>query len=241
MRVLSAFCLMVLLGGAGLLAAESAEKPQSVPAGVPAPRPPPPPVAGRVVRPEADCVAPRPIDPAKIPEEQKQRVREVLAAYFQQIEPVEPSAEEAARIAKLVAELGSDEWARREAAGKALAEAGRTALGALRKALASPDPEIVERAAAVLKAIEAAAVKPVADEFPKLSDAFFAVVWHQLVPEARNAGSKARAAAREAEQAGKKEEAEKLRAEEKLLAIRVSALNELYLRLAPGSRFGLIR
>ena len=58
-----------------------------------------------------------------------------------------------ARIAKLVAQLGDREWAKREAAAARLLEIGRPALPALGKALSSPDPEVATRAEALIDGI----------------------------------------------------------------------------------------
>ena len=58
--------------------------------------------------------------------------------------------------AALAAELGSPRYARREAAERALGGLGRPAIPALRAALASPDPEVRDRAAHVLGRIEGA-------------------------------------------------------------------------------------
>jgi hypothetical protein len=61
------------------------------------------------------------------------------------------SKTESERIAALVAQLGDDNWSRREAASKALAEMGGIALRALRKAADSPDAEVAERALRLLE------------------------------------------------------------------------------------------
>jgi outer membrane protein assembly factor BamB len=60
----------------------------------------------------------------------------------------------AARLAALVGRLGSESYAERERAGEALDAAGAPALGALRNAAASRDPEVHRRAAALVRAIE---------------------------------------------------------------------------------------
>jgi uncharacterized protein (TIGR03067 family) len=60
------------------------------------------------------------------------------------------SSGSADRIAALVAQLGDDKFARREAAGRALAAAGRPALPALRAAAGGSDPEVQQRAEALV-------------------------------------------------------------------------------------------
>jgi hypothetical protein len=56
---------------------------------------------------------------------------------------------------RLIHQLGSDEFTQREAASRALDRAGEAALPALRKALASPDPDVRRRAGELVKRIEA--------------------------------------------------------------------------------------
>ncbi|MBN9119548.1 MAG: hypothetical protein J0I06_10390, partial [Planctomycetes bacterium] len=59
--------------------------------------------------------------------------------------------------AELVAQLGSDDFAQRESAVAALEKAGAAAIPALRDALKSPEPEVRQRAAAVLTKLQRAA------------------------------------------------------------------------------------
>src|SRR5437660_1272196 len=56
---------------------------------------------------------------------------------------------------RLVEQLGSDEFAKREQATQALEAIGQAALPALRKAARSPDLEVRRRAEALLRKIEA--------------------------------------------------------------------------------------
>jgi hypothetical protein len=65
--------------------------------------------------------------------------------------PEEPTAD---RVARLVKQLGHDEFSKREEASEELDAIGEPALDALRKAAASdPDPEIGSRAERILNAI----------------------------------------------------------------------------------------
>jgi WD40 repeat protein len=65
-----------------------------------------------------------------------------------------PGEKEADRIAGLIRQLGDDQFARREAASRALEAVGEPALEALRKAAASSaDPEVRQRASRVFRAI----------------------------------------------------------------------------------------
>jgi WD40 repeat protein len=66
-----------------------------------------------------------------------------------------PPTPSQARIDRLVGQLGSDRFEEREAATRALARLGRVALPALRKALASRDLEVRERAGRLVRQLEA--------------------------------------------------------------------------------------
>jgi RNA polymerase sigma factor (sigma-70 family) len=65
-----------------------------------------------------------------------------------------PAAGEAARLARLVEQLGSDKFADRERASKELDQIGAPALDALRKAARDDDPERKRRAEDLIKKIE---------------------------------------------------------------------------------------
>ena len=59
-----------------------------------------------------------------------------------------------AEVARLIAQLGSDRFAEREAASKRLEEIGEPALDALHKALSSGDLEVRYRARRIVAALE---------------------------------------------------------------------------------------
>ncbi len=63
-----------------------------------------------------------------------------------------------AKIDRLIAQLGADQFAVREAASNALIKIGDKALDALKKAVESDDPEVAVRAKMAIRAIQAAAV-----------------------------------------------------------------------------------
>jgi hypothetical protein len=75
------------------------------------------------------------------------------------LSPVSQDDQEA-RIAKLVQDLGSDEFATREAAEKELAKIGAAAVPQLKKALEDRDAERADRARRVLAEIEKSQSKP---------------------------------------------------------------------------------
>lgn len=65
-----------------------------------------------------------------------------------------PSAAELKSIRKLIADMGSDGFAVREAASKSVLKYGRKALPALKETTRSKDAEVVQRAEAAIRAIE---------------------------------------------------------------------------------------
>jgi C-terminal processing protease CtpA/Prc len=76
-----------------------------------------------------------------------------LVAMAQEAAPSSEKAPSADEIAKLIKELGAEEFATREAATKRLVEIGKPAVGALQEALKSEDAEVVWRAREALRKI----------------------------------------------------------------------------------------
>src|SRR5262245_14467029 len=64
------------------------------------------------------------------------------------------SSDSARKVAQLLEQLGSAQFAEREEAGRALDELGAAALPQLRKAVQGDNPEISRRAQAILRRIE---------------------------------------------------------------------------------------
>lgn len=69
-----------------------------------------------------------------------------------------PAPPDAARMDLLIRQLGSDDFAKREAAGDALLAAGRFALKALQKGAESGDPEIHRRSLTLIGKIDEDAI-----------------------------------------------------------------------------------
>jgi hypothetical protein len=90
--------------------------------------------------------------PAPTPEQVKE-AEKLLAEYLKPVEPVEPSDTDRAAIARLIAALGADDFTAREDASAAIVKHGPAALGQLRAALASRDPEVVTRAEGAIEQI----------------------------------------------------------------------------------------
>jgi hypothetical protein len=189
----------VLFGGANR--APSAEPPQP-PYGVP---PPPPPLR-------------------RAEEEQKQKADSLIDEYLAQQTPAATPEDLKAKIDKLVKELGADEWAARENASKELLKIGKPALPALKEALKSKDPEVATRAKDLVEKVEGSG--SAVDQLRALGPAGQAAVQLRVVKERRTVTSSAGAAG-EAELAGKKDEAEKFRAEAKKAQTNVAALTKL--------------
>ncbi len=103
--------------------------------------------------------------------EQQKRAERLVEEYLGAAEPVRPSAEQAAKIAVLVREMGADEFARRKAATETVVGFGAAALGALREAASGGDPEVAERARAAMAEIEVAARAPKIEGLKKLGSA----------------------------------------------------------------------
>jgi len=77
----------------------------------------------------------------------------ICLAYAEEAKPA-PTKPDAAQIARLVAQLGSDRYEEREAASESLDALGTTALDSLRVALKSPSPETRKRAGDLVQRIE---------------------------------------------------------------------------------------
>lgn len=229
-KIMTLVCALALSPAAAAAGAEAAKRraPEPMPpAGVPAPP----------AKPAADRLAPRPLRPEEVAtEEQKKRVAELVAAWFKQVEGAEPSAPEAARIGELIAGLGAEQYAVREAAQKGLEDIGRPALGALRAALGSRDPEVALRAGQAMHRIEAAATRDTIEEMSRMPMAVWVVVQGEIT-ELRGAWSKAAAAERRARKAGREEEAARHAAVAAAFAKRVSDLDRLYCLAVPGGRY----
>ena len=212
-----------------------AAQPQ-VPAAVP--EPPPPPADAKADRIAPGLVAKRaaPVQVEQVTEETKKEVERLVADYFKALDVPAPSAEEKARIEKLVAGLGAEEWAAREEASKALVKIGAPAESALRQAARSKDAEVASRAREALNVIEAASRKPTLDALRKYPQTVWVVVQGQI-EKTREGWTKANAAAAEADKAGRKDEAEKLRAEARALGGRISELDRLYWLVQDYTRY----
>src|SRR5579884_2510033 len=65
-----------------------------------------------------------------------------------------PAGPSSARVARLIGQLGDDDFSVREAATARLMRAGEAELPALHKALASADPEVRRRAGRIVAVIE---------------------------------------------------------------------------------------
>jgi len=165
-----------------------------------------------------------------VTEEQKQQAGKLIDEYLAaELSPAEPPAEVQAQIDQLIKDLSAKEFATREAASAELIKLGQQALPALRKAAESKDPEVAWRSKAAIEKIgDGAGVEGLrAMGWP----AQMAVT--ERTEKERKVVVSASAAAGEAEGAGKKDEAGKLRAEAKVAQARVDALGRLATKIQP--------
>lgn len=72
-----------------------------------------------------------------------------------------PGPETLEKVLKLIAQLGAESYADREAATKALAEMGKSIVPLLKKHLTSPDPEVRQRIGQILETSEPKEKPPV--------------------------------------------------------------------------------
>ena len=93
---------------------------------------------------------------------ERERLARLVDEYAAPLAAVEPGAEQKAAVEKLLKELGSADFDAREAASAGLIKLGAPALGLLREAAKSKDPEVADRAKKALLAIEAR--QPVLDQ-----------------------------------------------------------------------------
>jgi hypothetical protein len=145
-----------------------------------------------------------PVWPAAKPEEIKE-AEKLLDEYLKPVTPVEPSEADRSAIAKLIEQLGAEDFAAREDASGAVVKHGPAALGQLRAALTSKDAEVVTRAEAAIERIgQEARAKPAArlKAIPGATVQACGARQQQLSPkitEAYQKAQRARAAGRTAE------------------------------------------
>ena len=164
------------------------------------------------------------------------RTEQLVEDYLKAPAPVEPAAEAAKEIARLIRDFGSEDFEVRDAASRAITKHGAAAIAALRQALKSQDAEVVSRAELALAAIEATVRQAKAGEIQALYKKWGAPVlevvqrkYVELVQAARTAA----AAALEAEKAGKAEAAEQARAQARSAREREAVMASLYRQIAP--------
>jgi hypothetical protein len=155
-----------------------------------------------------------------------------VAEYVAPVAAKEPAAEVKADLDKLVAALGSKDYQEREAASAAVVKHGPAALSALRTAARSQDVEVSTRAGVAIAAIETAARQSLVGDLKKDANAAMVVV-NQKLNEAGTAQAKAAQAAAEADKAGNKDEAEKLRAQAKTAGDLTATLRGLQRAIMP--------
>ena len=160
------------------------------------------------------------------------KAREELARnideYSSPVAATEPSAEQKAKVQKLIGEFGSGDFKVRESAVAAASAQGAAALGQLRAALADKDAEVSDRAKRAVAAIETAARQALLVQMKG--------PWHndwqwEVLSEKRAALRQALAAASadaaKAEASGDADRAAKLRLQAAELTARAEALERI--------------
>ncbi len=118
---------------------------------------------------------PRKVAQPAVTEEQKKQANKLVDEYLSGGSQT-LTADEKKKIAKLVKDLGSDEYATREAASKAIVKFGSKALKQLKAALESKDAEVVQRADAAIKEIGQSGASPAVAGLRKIRAASLLVI-----------------------------------------------------------------
>jgi hypothetical protein len=181
---------------------------------------------------------PRKVAKPAVTEKQKQQANKLVDEYLAGSSE-KLTADEKKKIAKLVKDLGSDEYATREAASKAIIKFGSKALKQLKAALKSKDAEVVQRADAAIKEIGQSGGGPVIAGLRKIRAASLAVI-NQRKGKWKTAAYTAELQSIALKAQGKKKAAEKKLAEKKQADEKVKKLATLLglvgggVRLVPG-------
>lgn len=193
--------------------------------------------AGEMAKPKYGVnIAPPPVEQPVANAEDVKKAEKLLADYLAPA-LAEPSAEQKATTEKLIKDFGSPDFKTREDASVAIVKVGQAALGQLREAAKSKDPEVASRSETAIKGIEDAARSGVADELKKLGSAGQSAVMKQL-GEANTARNQALQAAEQAKTSGKADEAAKFTKEAEAAGVRAQALNALFRQLVPRKNPG---
>jgi hypothetical protein len=171
----------------------------------------------------------KPRPPAPDSDDLKQKANKLIDEYLSGQTPPAPGEELKAKIAKLVKELGADDWAVRENASKEIVAVGKPALAALKEAANSKDAEVAQRAKDALAQIEGSGT--IVDQLRALGGVGQTALQERTTAERKAVTSKAGEAG-ELELAGRKDEAEKLRAAAKQAQANVALLVKLQTLMA---------
>jgi hypothetical protein len=184
-------------------------------------------------------------DQSKAPADTK--AQQLVADYLAPAAATEPEPQAKAAIEKSVKDFGSTDPKAREDASLAVVKHGTAALGALREAATSKDPEVASRAGTAVAAVEMAERARKAVELKKLGGVAQAAVNRELAL-ANTAFCAATKLAAEAEQAGLPEKARKCKADAEAARERAVLLSGLLRRLLPEQKqppppppYGMIR
>jgi hypothetical protein len=158
--------------------------------------------------------------------EQKKRAAKLVDEYMAGSAVGKLDEKQKAEIAGLIKDFGSDQFAVRESASKAILKFGGKALEQLKEALKSKDAEVVQRAEAAIAEIKKSGGNRTVAELRKIYHAAVAVI-NARKEKLKGAGYKAELQAIALEAQGKKDEAEKKREEKAEFAKKVKELDKL--------------
>jgi hypothetical protein len=169
---------------------------------------------------------PRPASQPAVSAEQKKKAAKLVTEYLEGKGSAQPSAEERKQIAKLIKDLGSNEFAVREAASAGVLKFGLRALPQLEEARKSTDAEVVQRAGAAIQEIRKGGGSRVVGELRKMYAAALAAI-SEAQQSLRKGAYAADLQAIALDSQKKTEAARKKRAEKAALEAKVQELNKL--------------
>lgn len=174
---------------------------------------------------------PAPVVP-EVGEAERRQAEELIDEHLRPVPAAEPSADEKTPIGELVKGLGAGDFAARDAASSALVKIGQKALGPLREAAKSSDPEVVQRAGQAVAAIETQVRAGVVNKLKRIPAAARAVIGGRSTA-AGMALRRAVAAEEEARKAGDAEAEKRAVAERASATALLATLRALQAQVSP--------
>jgi hypothetical protein len=181
-------------------------------------------------------VPPVKVDPKSVTEEQKKAAAKLVDEYMGSKAAGTATEKDKQEIAKLIKDFGSDQFAVRESASKAILKFGGKALEQLKEALKSKDAEVVQRAEAAIAALQGGGSNRLVAELRGNYSAAILVISERRGEWKKKAyAAELQAIALEAQ--GKKAEAEKKRATKRAADKKMQELDKLRTLVVSGARY----